>query len=395
MGYLRGLRPPSPSSVIAVIALIAACTGSAFAAAKIGSENIKDDAVKNRHIADSAVQTEQITNRTIREQDINASTVSAFLSGGAPGPRGPQGAQGPRGVPGVAGAQGPQGPAGPTGPAGPAGAGATYQGPHWGLIARNTIGSAVADLRAGPYGSFGQAGATAAPPFGVGSLTLQVSDESMTGGTKSEKAAFGNEVDFFGDPVSGLEEVGFRVFTTGENCGNSNGTCARPGNLPNITFEIDPDVDSGGNPVNYTSLVFLPAGIPFADVNRWSGYIDATATGQWFMTGAAGTVTGCSQSSTCDFAEASTRRRSPRGATTPGSARSTACGSTTRSTTSSPSGSRRRTLRRRSRQIVRREARGAGPGPRFRPSFPLCGAILGAASRRGFDAPADEVFFSR
>jgi hypothetical protein len=126
----------------------------------------------------------------------------------------------------------------------------------------------------------------------------------MTGGTKSEKAAFGNEVDFFGDPVTGLQEVGFRVFTTGENCGNSGGVCSRPGNLPNITFEIDPDVDSGGNPVNYTSLVFLPDGIPFADVNKWSGYIDATATGQWFMTGTAGTVTGCGQSSTCEFDEA-------------------------------------------------------------------------------------------
>jgi len=29
---------------------------------------------------------------------------------------------------------------------------------HWGVITRNTIGSAVADLRSGPYGSFGVTG---------------------------------------------------------------------------------------------------------------------------------------------------------------------------------------------------------------------------------------------
>ena len=36
---------------------------------------------------------------------------------------------------------------------------------HWGVITRNTIGSPVADLRAGPHGSFGVTGPTGDPPF--------------------------------------------------------------------------------------------------------------------------------------------------------------------------------------------------------------------------------------
>ena len=47
-------------------------------------------------------------------------------------------------------------------------------GAHWGIIDRNTIGSPVADLRTGPYGSFGATGAAAGPPRGVGSLGIEV-----------------------------------------------------------------------------------------------------------------------------------------------------------------------------------------------------------------------------
>ena len=39
--------------------------------------------------------------------------------------------------------------------------------------------------------------------------------------------------------------------------------------------------------------------------NQWSPYIDTTQAGSgfWFLTGAAGTATGCTQTSTCTFAE--------------------------------------------------------------------------------------------
>ena len=69
-----------------------------------------------------------------------------------------------------------------------------------------------------------------------------MSDNALSGGTPQEKAAFGNEVDFFGDEVSGLTRAGFRVFQTGENADIS------PGNMPNITLEIDPNVGHRATP---------------------------------------------------------------------------------------------------------------------------------------------------
>jgi hypothetical protein len=173
----------------------------------------------------------------------------------------PQGPAGPAGTPGIAGPQG------PTGPQGPAGADAVYTGANWGVIARNTIGAPVAALRAGPFGSFGVADA---PPYGIGSLAIEVAD-----GTS--KVAFGNEVDFFGADVSALTAVGFSVYTTGEN--SALGT-----NMPGIVLEINPN-GAGGTAATYASLVFEPGanGPP----NKWSAYVDATSTGLWGLTGSA------------------------------------------------------------------------------------------------------------
>ena len=174
---------------------------------------------------------------------------------------------------------------------------------HWGLIARNTIGSAVGDLRDGPYGSIGHSGPAAAPPHGKGSVGLQVSDNAMNPpnnqGNPQEKVTFGNEVDFFGDPVQGLNQVGFHVFQTGEN---------GAGNLPNITFEVDPSGISSNAAPNYSSLVFVPNGTGITP-DEWSGYIDATSatTGYWYFTNnTTATATGCGQANNCSFSQMKT-----------------------------------------------------------------------------------------
>jgi len=166
-------------------------------------------------------------------------------------------------------------------------------GARWGVIDRNTIGSAVADLRAGPYGSFGLTGPSSKPPSGVGSLGIQVSDNATSGSPAAEKVAFGNEVDFVGNPVGGLSKVGFRVFQTGENA------AINPRNMPNITLEINPHVVGAGN---YTSMVWAPDAAPVT--GRWTGYLDATTTGDWYFTGSAGTVTACNQTTMCSFTAA-------------------------------------------------------------------------------------------
>lgn len=162
---------------------------------------------------------------------------------------------------------------------------------HWGVITRNTIGSPVADLRDGPYGSYDKTGPSARPPYGTGGLGIEVA--SVPGNT--EKVDFGNEVDFYGDPVLGLTNVGFHVFQTNENV-----LAGGVDNLPNIRFEIDPNLTSLPG-TNYSTLVWLPAAVSPAfpaSENQWSPYIDATQNGYWYLTGAAGGLSGtnCSQS---------------------------------------------------------------------------------------------------
>ena len=166
---------------------------------------------------------------------------------------------------------------------------------HWGVITRNTIGSPVAALRSGPFGSFGVQGPSARPPYGRGSLGIEVADQSTSLTPPSEAVHFGNEVDFFGSPVVGLREVGFHVFQTGENV-----SYGGPANLPNIKCEINPNL-AGAPGTTYSSMVWNPPALPTADLNRWSPFLDATTTGTWFLTGAAGTATGCTLSSQCTF----------------------------------------------------------------------------------------------
>ena len=166
---------------------------------------------------------------------------------------------------------------------------------HWGVVDRNTIGSPVAELRTGPFGSFG---VSDAPPYGKGSLGIRVADSSTSLVPPSEKVDFGNEVDFFGDQVLALTKVGFHVFQTGENA------AINPRNMPNIRFEIDPNLSV--NPSNFTTMVWNPPAVPAASINRWSDFLDATTTGDWFFTGSVGVTTGCNQATTCTFTQAKT-----------------------------------------------------------------------------------------
>ncbi|MET7649655.1 hypothetical protein [Streptomyces sp. NPDC005486] len=161
---------------------------------------------------------------------------------------------------------------------------------RWGVIARNTIGSPVAALRKGPYGPFGVTGTAASPPYGQGSLGIEVANNSTTLTPPSEKVDFGNEVDFYGKRLLGLRRVGFHVFQTGENV-----SYGGPANMPNIRFEIDPDVTSTDD---YSTLVWVPNASPVT--NGWSPFLDATTTGYWYLTGG---ETSCNQAAQCTFTQ--------------------------------------------------------------------------------------------
>ena len=248
MKYVKGFKP-SGSMVVAVIALIVAAGGTAFAAAQINGKDIINNTVGSN----------KIKNKSLKTKDFSPKTKSKL-----------------KGAKGDTGEQGPQGDQGPQGPAGDP---ATYNGANWGLIDRNTEGSAVGALRAGPV--FGAA-ADQKPPLGVGSLGLETAD-----GT--EKVAFGNQVDFAGDAVSGLDQVGFSYFVTGEDLGRY------AANAPNITLEIDPSVAGK----NYTSMVYVPPAPPNA-AQQWVD-VDADAdagggaSGWWFTNGSVAAATECGQ----------------------------------------------------------------------------------------------------
>ncbi len=149
-------------------------------------------------------------------------------------------------------------------------------GANWGTVDRNVRGNGDSDLRAGPTAG------PIAPPLGIGSLGLRT-------GATTDKATFGNQVDFVGMLVSDLTALSYSVFTTDVNIGVS------PANLANIQFEIDPNLD--GVASNFSTMSHVPP----AQLPGWSA-IDAVAAGQWFLTGPAGTATGCAQAGTlCTF----------------------------------------------------------------------------------------------
>jgi len=188
-------------------------------------------------------------------------TWNAAGQAGARGATGSTGKSGPAGAPGANGKDGLNGlngQDGKDGKDGQDGKDASYAGGHWGVVHRNVIGNGDADL----------AGATVAPPLGQGALNLRT-------GSPSDKAAFGNETDFRGVPLSTLSAIGYSVFTTGEN------NAVAPNNMPSITFEIDPNVTGSSN---YASLVYVPEN---SAANAWSS-IDAKADAgkHWGLTGA-------------------------------------------------------------------------------------------------------------
>jgi hypothetical protein len=198
-----------------------------------------------------------------------------------------------------AGTAGAPGQTGATGPAGPAGTPAApkFTNPNWGQIDRNTIGSPTVVLRSGPF-----VGTTQKPPFGDGSLQLTVDGTPHAASTTaSDAASYGNEVDFAGNNFLNISQVGFQVYTTGENNGIGNP------NMPSIKFEVDPNVAASAS--NFSTISFMPSN---TTSNQWSPYIDATtapasaAGNGWTMTGGAGTATGCVLATPCTFTQLQT-----------------------------------------------------------------------------------------
>ncbi len=99
----------TPSFVVACLALVVACSGTAFAAGKITGKQIAKNAIVSKHVKDGSLGT----------ADLSAKARADLQ--GAQGPVGPKGDAGPKGDTGATGATGSTGAQGPQGPQGPAG----------------------------------------------------------------------------------------------------------------------------------------------------------------------------------------------------------------------------------------------------------------------------------
>ena len=125
------------------------------------------------------------------------------------------------------------------------------------------IGNGDSYLRAGPDNA----------PLGQGSLGIRT-------GSADDAASFGDQIDFEGLEIADITEIGFSVFTTGENTGKG------PNNMPSIKLEIDPNVT--GTP-DYTTLVYAPENPATAG---WTDFDAAADSGKhWGFTGTASTRT--------------------------------------------------------------------------------------------------------
>ena len=103
----------TPSLVIAVVALVLACTGGAAAATKlITGTQIKNSSLTGADIKNASLGGDDLRSESIGPSKLSLSVQDTLEKAGIPGPAGPAG---------PAGAAGPAGPAGPAGTAGTAG----------------------------------------------------------------------------------------------------------------------------------------------------------------------------------------------------------------------------------------------------------------------------------
>ena len=89
---IRGRRP-SPSLVIALLALFVALGGTSYAVSKIGSRQIANNSLRSDDLRDNSVQSKDIRNRSLLAKDFKQGQLPA----GTRGPKGDTGAQGPQG----------------------------------------------------------------------------------------------------------------------------------------------------------------------------------------------------------------------------------------------------------------------------------------------------------
>lgn len=272
-------RRPSPAWLVTIVAIVAVGGGTATAASLISGRQIRRGTITAANIKKGTITGFQIRDRTVGLVDIQIAARRALR--GQTGPRGPAGAAG--GPKGDTGAAGPAGPAGPAGAAGPAGTPASFSSVPFGVIGRNTVGSPSAVFRVGPLGrtAGGQFSATQKPPFGDGSLGVEVAGPPSGGGTTdAQKLSFGDQTDFAGLKIADINKLSYSIFTDVD--ASAFATTIRP----SISIEVNPNT----NGKTFSTFLYLPnnSQAPSAPASpgpgSWQKY-DAVASGnQWYST---------------------------------------------------------------------------------------------------------------
>lgn len=144
MHFLSKLRGPSPAMVVAVVALFAALSGGAYAAVKITTSDLADNAVTHSKLANNSVWNSNLGQGVVQANNLSKSLAQEIGktpnpssgSTGSTGATGVTGQQGPQGPQGAKGDKGATGPTGDTGPRGPQGSLFNYEvdnGAQWAL----------------------------------------------------------------------------------------------------------------------------------------------------------------------------------------------------------------------------------------------------------------------
>ncbi len=139
----RGVGIHFRHNAVAYLALFVALSGTAWAASKVGSKDIKNNAVLSKHIKKGQVNGTDVKDASLTSADIKSSTLGDLTgppgdpgqagAKGDPGAKGDQGVKGDKGDQGVKGDKGDKGDTGDQGGPGPPGP----PGPSAAFIATN------------------------------------------------------------------------------------------------------------------------------------------------------------------------------------------------------------------------------------------------------------------
>ena len=98
-------RRPSPSMVVALIALFVALGGSGYAAVKINGKDIASRSIAGKKLKRNAITASEVKNRSLLARDFKRGQLRPGRPG-PPGPSGEDGAPGEEGLPGEEGEPG-------------------------------------------------------------------------------------------------------------------------------------------------------------------------------------------------------------------------------------------------------------------------------------------------